>query len=572
MATDQLNPTYQPNSIGPGNTPYSVSTPSPITPASLTSTENPISLPPTPTYHTPDASISSFDSLLTNYQAPTAEASTLATNKSNIQTLMDKLLGKTAAQNTADQNFGVIDYTAQLKALDPQLTDLQNQYKDLNNQAANIPNIIQEQAAGRGVTAAGIAPQTASELRKNAIQAGTVASKFLALNSQAAILQGNLSNAKDLADRAVNAQFEPLEKQLDYETKLYALNKDSLDRADKQKSDLLGIQLQERSRQLDDAKADKSTIVAMANATVKNFPNDPQAQYAAQQALQANDLQTAFRLVGQYQQDPQAAAKAIAELAQTRAQTTLAYANVAKINADIKATQIPITPTEANAPYINAFNNATAGMGAQAAAAANKVFANYVAQGDLAGAKSYIVRTALANAGVDQQNQAIGRSQALSALQDIQSLLDQAAAKGANTNILTGNATNVAEKLGTTNSPDLSYIGSRISAILQTYRRAMTGVAFSPAESAQYEKLFPGTTKTGELNTAKLQALTDSLNSNNKAALSFYIGDQNYDALFPNQNTATLPSNQGQSAATGQTTTINGHQYKSDGTQWVLVQ
>lgn len=201
------------------------------------------------------------------------------------------------------------------------------------------------------------------------------------------------------------------------------------------------------------------------------------------------------------------------------------------------------TPANANTDaYVQAFNNAIAGMGPQAAKQAQAIFNGYMQSGDFVAAKNYIIRQAMANAPADQQNQAVGRTQAITALKDIQGLLEQAKANGNATGLVEGNVQDIAEKFGKQGNADLAYIGNRIASILQTYRRAMTGVAFSPGESAQYEKIFPSTTKNGDLNTTKISALIDSLNSNNKATIGFYIGDSNYDKLFSDVSTTNLPS------------------------------
>lgn len=192
-----------------------------------------------------------------------------------------------------------------------------------------------------------------------------------------------------------------------------------------------------------------------------------------------------------------------------------------------------LTVTPQNQAYVQAFNNATAGMGAQSAKQAQAVFANYLNTGNLEGARDYIVRTALANAPADQQNQAAGRAMALGALSDISMMLAALKAKGTDTNLLTGTIVNVANKFGTSPDPELNAVGSRILQALITYRKGMTGVAFGPQEAKDYEKIFPDYTNTDQLNTTKIATLQDALNSNNKAALSYYIGADNYNALFP---------------------------------------
>lgn len=206
--------------------------------------------------------------------------------------------------------------------------------------------------------------------------------------------------------------------------------------------------------------------------------------------------------------------------------------------------------------YYDAFNNAIIGMGPQSVKNVKPVFDSYIQKGDLQGAKNYITSLAIQRAPADQQNQITGRNMALSAMDDIQGLLSAAKAKEVDTNLLTGNLMTAAQKLGTTPDPDLSYIGSRISQALQTYRRAMTGVAFSPGEAAEYTKIFPDLYSIDSLNTAKIAALRDAFNSNNRASLATYMGgSRTYDALYGATQTDFLPS------WPGSTVLYNGKSY-----------
>ncbi len=197
-----------------------------------------------------------------------------------------------------------------------------------------------------------------------------------------------------------------------------------------------------------------------------------------------------------------------------------------------------------NKILVDSFNNAVIGLPAKQMAIAQNTFNNYLKSGDEKGAKDYLIRVAMAGATADQQNQAIGRKNGLATMMDVKQLLDTAKAKGASTNLLTGNLENVAQKLGATSNPDFAYIGSQIQQSLQVYRRSMTGVAFSPNESAEYAKIFPDITNIGTLNATKISSLIDSFNRNNRAVLSFYIGDNNYDQLFGKAVTPELPSGQ----------------------------
>lgn len=515
--------TYDPNSYDPSQS-------SPISVADASNPQTPLDVQtpqPTAPYN-----IAGLNADLAATYAPTAPEQQATDLSTQLQNLNNQLVGKSAEQAQAETAQGLPDLTKTN-------TDLAGQLKGLQNEALAIPLQMQQDATGRGITAAGLAPIQNAALRQNAIKA-------LSISSLLSANQGQIATAQSFADKAVAQKFDPIQEQIAAKTAnlnliLNSPNFTNAEKARAQKQKDLQDQIAlETKNQRDDFQ----TIISWAAAASANGAS----AYQAQQIANAPDLQTALSLYAPFTRDPNAAAKAVADLAATRAQTQLTLTNVAKINNDIrlanKAAADQLVPTPQNAPYINAFSNATAGLGANNLAAANKVFANILQSGDLNQARTYIVRTALANAPAQEQNNALGRTNAISAMQDITSLLQQAADKGATTNLLTGTLTNVANKLGTSGNTDLNYISSRILQALITYRKGMTGVAFGPQEAEDYKKIFPDITNVSDLNTAKIGALTDSLNNQNRSTLGFLIGNQNYDALFPNQNTANLPSNQ----------------------------
>lgn len=182
--------------------------------------------------------------------------------------------------------------------------------------------------------------------------------------------------------------------------------------------------------------------------------------------------------------------------------------------------------------YLNALRSAAIGLPAAAKKDVLGQLQQYVKSGDSASAKDLITRTAIASAPVEQQNQAQGRMEALSALDTIKSKLDEYVAAGGNTNIFTGTEEQIANKVGATKDPKLAYLANQINQAFINYRRSMTGVAFSPQESAQYEKLFPSIGKVGNFNQAVIQSLQDTMNRNQALFLKVRIGATNYSKLF----------------------------------------
>lgn len=568
-------------SYGAGNPNFEpASNPPPVNTTTDASTLGQSSTPQFPTT-IPDASkvASNASSANTSIPNPIPNATDIVNEGANQtpaektnQTLLQKVAemirgdkGQTELTNDAEAAAGVPALTKASNDLNTQLEGLNNQATALQNEARSggaIENGISKDYAGG--TVGGVAPVSAAALKENQIKQSAVASQALTVKSALFGAQGNLTLAKDAADKAATAQFEHQQQQLDYMKALVDANTPTMTKEEKAQATIVQSKLQDRQNAIDNAKDDKKAIIALATAAMKNNPNDPAAQYAAQQALAESNSQTpglneAFGLVGKYQTDPIAVQKSLGELQAQRDAHDLSVANAAKVRAETGAVTGIDTSTlpPEQKPLVDAFNNVAIGLTSSQMKSAQTTFNNALKSGDLTSARQIVVRAATQGLNASDQTQALGRTQAISALDDIQKLLDDAKSKGVDTNLISGNVTDVAEKLGTTNNPALSYISSRIASILQVYRRAMTGVAFSPAESKQYEQLFPSTTKTGELNTTKIQALRDSLDSNNRAVLGFAMGDNNYNALFGPSNTNQLPSQ-------GQVIEYNGQQFQTD--------
>ena len=295
----------------------------PISVDGLQNPEEPFNVPtlqPEPDYLGGITAIPSVEGLLAEASAPTAAEGQQNDFATRILDVTSKLGGRAGAQAKAETAAG-------LPGFQSQLTDLNGQIQALQKETLAIPIQIQQQAEGRGVTAGGMAPHQTAALRNNAIKA-------FSLSAIAQTLQGNISLAQAQADKAVEVEFAPLQAQLDVMVKAYELNKDRLDRIDRQRSVELEVRLGERQRALDEQKENRNIIIGWAAEAAKNgAPN-----YFVTQALQSTDPRQALSLLGQYFQDPFAKDQALAELEQTRAQTKATFANIAKIEADTALT------------------------------------------------------------------------------------------------------------------------------------------------------------------------------------------------------------------------------------------
>lgn len=86
-------------------------------------------------------------------------------------------------------------------------TDLSNQLRILQAEAASIPLQVQEESRGLGITTTLAGRKTEALINQNAIKSLSVSALLQATN-------GNLATAMDLIDRATKAKFDPIREQI----------------------------------------------------------------------------------------------------------------------------------------------------------------------------------------------------------------------------------------------------------------------------------------------------------------------------------------------------------------------
>jgi hypothetical protein len=244
-----------------------------------------------------------------------------------LQALNDSLVGKSAYQTSQEAVANIPDLTQRQ-------SDLGTQLKQLQNEALAIPQQLQLDATGRGITAGGLAPIQAGRLRTNAIAALGVSSLLDATN-------GLLSSAQQKADRAVAAKYDPIQEQIDAASKNLNLILNSPQYSLEQKNRAQAQLATQNAKQakLDQNKEDSKTIMSWAAAALQNGASTVQAQQLMQLAQgDAPNLQAAFQLYAPYAKDPNATQKALLDLQQQRADIAGTQANTQKTLASIGGT------------------------------------------------------------------------------------------------------------------------------------------------------------------------------------------------------------------------------------------
>ena len=210
--------------------------------------------------------------------APEQKANDLT---SQLEDLNNQLTGRSAYQTQQEAAQG-------LPALQATQKDLTARASALSNEALQIPLQLQQQATGRGITAAGLAPIQTAALRNNAIQS-------LSVNSLLQASQGNITYAQSLADKAVAQKYDPIQEQITAATKnlQLVLNSPEYSLADKNRAQQqLNIQNQ-KQQQLDQAKQNAQAINNIALDAAKNGADSATLQKISSAANPNDALQIA---------------------------------------------------------------------------------------------------------------------------------------------------------------------------------------------------------------------------------------------------------------------------------------
>lgn len=217
------------------------------------------------------------DSLAKSYETVKKQYDDLlASQKSNstaISDAMNKLLNKEADTQTANETAGVNSATADLNKYVQQLADLNGQASSLNREAQAIPIQDQQNAAGQGVTDAGLAPITAARLRENALKALSIGQQSDVAYAAATGSQLRLNAAKDKAQQIIDLKYKPIEAELAVRQKQYDLNKDFLQEYDSKRAEALQVTLKKEADALAEKKAkEKANNALILNAQIQNAP------------------------------------------------------------------------------------------------------------------------------------------------------------------------------------------------------------------------------------------------------------------------------------------------------------
>ena len=213
-----------------------------LTPAPLISIPNPPTLPNL-------GAISAGAISGASYEAPSAPAPDPAptTPIPDSQSRIESILAKLGITSTVPAP--PIDYVAERQKIREQeqieqkqkayseasakLAGLTAQQQALQVQAQYIPEAMQQQAEGRGITAGGLAPLTAGELRKNALAMLPITQQILSASAEVNIAKGNYDLAIDNVNQILELTQKTRTDQYNYQNDLYERAKEIADADDR---------------------------------------------------------------------------------------------------------------------------------------------------------------------------------------------------------------------------------------------------------------------------------------------------------------------------------------------------
>ncbi len=279
-----------------------------------------ISTPVQPLQITPQTDVPVPDVASIEVSQPQQQAGMGDSFTSRLSSLTGTLEGKDATK-AASVDAATNPYVKELNQLNTQIK--------LNNAKA-IQN--QERAADMGETL----PFASGEQQKIA---RTDAIEGLKLAAFAEAAQGNIVIAQAHAEKAADAYFAQVESNIKTVRANLINNFESFTPDQKKRATEALLRYNEEDKFVSARKEEmKAGMAIMANAA-KNFPNDPKAQMAINQARKLDPSSETYLIdvnsvLAPYLKDPAAVQAAVDDHEYKKAQTSLAYANVKKLEAE----------------------------------------------------------------------------------------------------------------------------------------------------------------------------------------------------------------------------------------------
>ena len=392
-----------------------------------------------------------------------------------------------------------------------ELADIELQLAD----RATASGVTQERIRGAaGQTQAQAQREITQEQREEAVRSAGLAAR-------AAVLQGNINTGRQLANDAVNIALQ--DRQFQANARLQQIN-DLKDVVDEETRQLLVAEGREAQAELANIQELKTNISAAITAGAEQSEiatmNDPNVPDAEKLALAQSVIGREAGIDRELERESlRASASASNALASQRYTSSLIDRAEAGDPAAIE--ELGYDPRQTSADVIVPKQyTATVDQAASLAGAEDQRETTKAIIGNALSEENYAQAYAQIANNVEESLTGTVGSRFANARTDINVMtglrdaIEDYVAAGGDTGLLKGTAEDVAEKFGVlanSKDPEFAALGAQLQREFQTYRNIMTGAAFTPAESAEYEAVNPTENKSLDLNLAIIDGAVDQL-------------------------------------------------------------
>lgn len=469
---------------------------------------------PTTNYTNPNPTIPDYNAITTGVLSPYTQQATdqqaqadLARKQADdqaklIESKIAQIQGigdfQTGLQNEADipgQQKNVTELTARLKQLAAE------------QQASQIQLTSQQQALAKpGVTSGVINAQSAELARQNVAMNLPKALEALTTSAQLDVAQGNLANAEAKITQAVNLKYKTLTDEISARQQLYNDLSANATRAEQKVLDA-------KQKVLDAQKADLATKKAQQQDVLN-----------AIQSATANGLNLSGLASQVIQLDPNSATFT-KDLAAIQAKVPATGGKVGTGTGSVVSNY--------NGDFAATITQASQLLGAQKASTSMRSLQTAIASKDYKSAYTEIANNVEAYlTGTNKTRFSAARTD-LGVLAGLKDAIQQYANAGGNMGYLKGTAEQIAKKFGQLKTdPKFSALATQLEREFKTYRNEMTGAAFSPGESKEYEAVNPTGNKTLDLNVATINGALAQLQNRVASTINARVPGAQYIAEY----------------------------------------
>jgi len=496
---------------------------------------------PTTNYTNPNPVIPDYNAITTGVLSPYTQQASDAQAQANLARKQADDQAKLIESKIA-QIQGIGDFQSQLQdqagisGQQQNVTELTARLKQLaaEQQASQIQLASQQQALAKpGVTSGVINAQSAELARQNVAMNLPKALEALTTSAQLDVAQGNLANAETKITQAVNLKYKTLTDEISARQQLYSDLSANATRSEQKVLDAKNKVLEAQKADLATKKAQQQDVLNAIQDATKSGAN---VSALASQVIQLDPNSATFTK------------------------------DLANIQAKVPATGGKVgtgtggTVSNYNGEFAATITQASQLLGAQKASTSTRSLQTAIANKDYKSAYTEIANNVEEYlTGTNKTRFSAARTD-LGVLAGLKDVIQQYANAGGNMGYLKGTAEQIAKKFGQLKTdPKFSALATQLEREFQAYRNEMTGAAFSPGESKEYEAVNPTGNKTLDLNIATINGALAQLQNRVSSTINARVPGAQYIAEYA-QGATTQP--QQNSSVILQGTTSSGVGFK----------